>query len=93
MPSSLRNKLLDFLTHNPTAWRTQALAVQFGVDMKSLRLELSRLSAEGKVVSCTVTVPGVAPQQEYRIATNVRKFNSNRFVISRESGARHPRMR
>ena len=85
---SLRECLLEFMTNNPTAWRKKALADELGVDVKQLGPELSRLNAEGKLVSCTVEVPDGRAQGEYRIAANVLKVGANRFVINRGTNGR-----
>jgi len=85
---SLRESVLDFMTSNPTAWRIQALAVKLGVGVQRMGLELSRLNAEGKLVSCTVTAPGRRPQEEYRIAAMERKSNPHEFIISRKTNVR-----
>src|SRR5207245_2442482 len=50
--------------------------------------QLSRLGAEGKLVSCTVTAPGRRPQEEYRIAAIQLKFNPHHFVISKKTNVR-----
>ncbi len=85
---SLRESVLDFMTSNPTTWRTKALAVKLGVDAIRLGPELLQLSAEGKLVSCTVTAPGRRPQEEYRIAAILLKSNPHEFVISRATNVR-----
>jgi hypothetical protein len=77
----LRGSLLDFMTANPTAWRIQALAAEFGVGVQRMEIELSRLNAEGKLVSCTVSAPGRRPEEEYRIAAIEQKLVPHRFVI------------
>jgi predicted ArsR family transcriptional regulator len=78
---SLRDSVLDFMTTNPTAWRIEALAVELGVGVQRMGLELSRLNAEGKLVSCTVSAPGRRPEEEYRIAAIEQKLVPHRFVI------------
>ena len=83
---SLRDSVLDFMTTNPTAWRIPALAVQLGVGVQRMGLELSRLNAEGKVVSCTVSAPGRRPEEEYRIAAIEQKLASHRFVVRKTRG-------
>ena len=88
---SLRESVLDFMTTNPTAWRIPALAVQLGVGVQRMELELSRLSAEGKVVSCTVSAPGRRPEEEYRIAAIEQKLASHRFVVRKAGRPRGPR--
>ena len=90
MPSthSLRDNLLGFLAANPTAWRIKSLAEQLRVDSKRLEVELAQLSTEGKVVSCTVQIPGSPPELEYRLATSVQKLKANNFVINRETNVR-----
>ena len=88
---SLRESLLDFMTTNPTAWRIGALAVQLGVGVQRMELELSRLNAEGKVVSCTVSAPGRRPEEEYRIAAIEQKLATHRFVVRRAGRPRGPR--
>jgi predicted ArsR family transcriptional regulator len=85
---SLRESVLDFMTSNPTAWRIKALAAKLGVDVQRIGLELSRLNAEGKLISCTVTAPGRRPQEEYRIAAIELKINPHHFVISRKTNVR-----
>jgi len=85
---SLRESVLEVMTSNPTAWRIKALAAKLGVSVKLVGLELSRLNAEGKLVSCTVTAPGRRPQEEYRIAAIQLKFNPHHFVISRKTNVR-----
>jgi hypothetical protein len=85
-PPSLRESLLDFMTTNPTAWRAKALAVQLGVGVQRMGLELSQLNAEGKLVSCTVSAPGRGPEEEYRIAAIEQKLPSHRFVVTRRPG-------
>ncbi len=85
---SLRESVLDFMTANPTAWRIQALATKLGVDAQRMGLELSRLNAEGKLVSCTVKAPGGRPQEEYRIAAIQLKSNPRDFIISRKTNVR-----
>jgi predicted ArsR family transcriptional regulator len=87
---SLRDSVLDFMTTNPTAWRIQALAVELGVGVQRMGLELSRLNAEGKLVSCTVSAPGRRPEEEYRIAAIEQKLVPHRFVI-RKGRPRGPR--
>ncbi len=84
----LRESVLEFMTSNPTAWRIKALAAKLGVGVKLVGPELSRLSAEGKLVSCTVTAPGRRPQEEYRIAAIQLKFNPHHFVISKKTNVR-----
>jgi predicted ArsR family transcriptional regulator len=85
---SLRESVLDFMTSNPTAWRIKALAAKLGVGAQNLGLELSRLNAEGKLVSCTVKAPGRRPLEEYRIAAIELKMNPHHFVISRKTNVR-----
>jgi len=85
---SLRESVLEFMTSNPTAWRIKALAARLGVGARLVELELSRLSAEGKLVSCTVSAPGRIPQEEYRIAAIQQKLNPHHFVISRKTNVR-----
>jgi predicted ArsR family transcriptional regulator len=87
---SLRESVLAFMTTNPTAWRIKALAAQLGVGVQRMGLELSQLSAEGKLVSCTVSAPGRRPEEEYRIAAIEQKLATHRFVVSRR-GAGRPR--
>lgn len=88
---SLRQSLLDFMTTNPTAWRADVLAAQLGVGVQRMGLELSQLSAEGKLVSCTVSAPGRRPEEEYRIAAIEQKLASHRFVVTRRGRPRGPR--
>jgi len=83
---SLRDSLLAFMTTNPTAWRIKPLAAKLGVGVQRMGVELSRLSAEGKLVSCTVSTPGQRPEEEYRIAAIEQKLASHRFVVSRRAG-------
>ena len=85
---SLRESVLDFMTSNPTAWRIEALAARLGVGVQRMGQELSRLNAEGKLVSCTVSAPGRLPQEEYRIAAIEQKLNPHHFVISRKTNVR-----
>jgi hypothetical protein len=85
---SLRESVLEFMTSNPTAWRIKALAAKLGVGAKLVELELLRLNAEGKLVSCTVSAPGRLPQEEYRIAAIEQKLNPHHFVISRKTNVR-----
>jgi predicted ArsR family transcriptional regulator len=85
---SLRESVLEVMTSNPTAWRIKALAAKLGVGAKLVELELSRLNAEGKLVSCTVSAPGRLPQEEYRIAAIEQKANPHHFVISRKTNVR-----
>lgn len=85
---SLRESVLDFMTSNPVAWRTKALAVKLGVDVMRLGPELLQLNVEGKLVSCTVTAPGRRTQEEYRIAAILLKPNPREFVISRATNVR-----
>ena len=85
---SLRESVLDFMTSNPTAWRIEALAAKLGVGVQRMGQELSRLNAEGKLVSCTVSAPGRTPQEEYRIAAIEQKANPHHFVISRKTNVR-----
>ena len=85
---SLRESVLEFMTSNPTAWRIKALAAKLGVGARLVELELSRLSADGKLVSCTVSAPGRIPQEEYRIAAIQQKLNPHHFVISRKTNVR-----
>ncbi len=84
----LRNSVLDFMTSNPTPWRTKALAAKLGIDVNRVGRELLQLLAEGKLVSCTVKIPGRRPQVEYRIAATLLKSNPRHFVISRETNVR-----
>ncbi|HUL93296.1 MAG TPA: hypothetical protein VLV56_13205 [Burkholderiales bacterium] len=88
---SLRQSLLDFMTTNPTSWRIGVLAAQLGVGVQRMGLELSQLSAEGKLVSCTVSGPGRDPEEEYRIAAIEQKVASHRFVVTRRGRPRGPR--
>jgi len=60
---SLRESVLEFMTSNPTAWRIKALAAKLGVGAQRMGLELSRLNAEGKLVSCTVKAPAGGPRR------------------------------
>jgi len=76
------------MTSNPTAWRIEALAARLGVGVQRMGQELSRLNAEGKLVSCTVSAPGRLPQEEYRIAAIEQKLNPHHFVISRKTNVR-----
>jgi len=85
---SLRESVLDFMTSNPTAWRIEALAAKLGVGVQRMGQELSRLNAEGKLVSCTVRVPGRRPEEEYRIAAPEQKLDPHHFVISRKTNVR-----
>lgn len=85
---SLRDSVLNFMTSNPTAWRTKALAVKLGVDAQRMAVELAQLNAEGKLVSCTVRAPGGQPQEEYRIAAIELKSNPHKFIISRKKNVR-----
>lgn len=85
---SLRESVLDFMTLNPIAWRIEALAEKLGVGEQQMGLELSRLNAEGKLVSCTVKIPGRRPREEYRIAATEQKLDPHRFAISRKTNAR-----
>ncbi len=87
-PQSLRESVMDFMIANPTAWRPKALAAKLGVGVERVDVELLRLNAEGKLVSCTVSIPGRQPQTEYRIAANELKSAPKPFVISRKSSAR-----
>ena len=86
--TALRESVLEFMTTNPTAWRIKALAAKLGVGAKLVELELSRLNAEGKLVSCTVSAPGRLPQEEYRIAAIEQKLDPHHFVISRKTNVR-----
>lgn len=89
MPSLvLRDSVLDFMASNPTPWRAKALAAALGIDADRLSRELSQLSSEGKLVSCTVNVPGRQPQEEYRIAALLRKSKPHQFVIQKKTTAR-----
>jgi len=83
---TLRENLLAFMTTNPTAWRIGVLAAQLGVGVQRMGLELSQLSAEGKLVSCTVSAPGRRPEEEYRIAAIEQKLATHRFVVTRRGG-------
>lgn len=83
---TLRENLLAFMTTNPTAWRIGVLAEQLGVGVQRMGLELSQLSAEGKLVSCTVSAPGRRPEEEYRIAAIEQKLATHRFVVTRRGG-------
>src|SRR5260370_37840309 len=85
---SLRERVLEFMTSNPTAWRIKALAAKLGVGAQRMGLELSRLNAEGKLVSCTVKAPGRRPEEEYRIAATEQKLDPHRFGISRKTNVR-----
>ena len=85
---SLRESVLDFMASNPTAWRIKALASKLGVGAQRMALELSRLTAEGKLVSCTVRAPGRQPEEEYRIAATGQKQDPHHFVISRKTNVR-----
>jgi len=85
---SLRESLLDFMTTNPIAWRIKPLAAKLGVGVQRMGLELSRLNAEGKLVSCTVSAPGRQPEEEYRIAAIEQKVDPHHFVISRKTNVR-----
>ncbi|MGH8677701.1 MAG: hypothetical protein ACREUQ_05040 [Burkholderiales bacterium] len=85
---SLRECVLDFMISNPTAWRAKALAEQLRVGVERVGVELLRLNAEGKLVSCTVSAPGKPPQAEYRIAANELKSAPKPFVISRKTNVR-----
>ena len=85
---SLRESVLDFMTSNPPAWRIKALAAKLGVGAQRMGLELSRLNAEGKLVSCTVKAPGRRPEEEYRIAATEQKLDPHHFVISRKTNVR-----
>lgn len=85
---SLRESVLDFMTANPTTWRIGALAAKLGVGVQRVGLELSRLNAEGKLVSCTVRAPGRRPEEEYRIAATEQKLDPHHFVISRKNNVR-----
>jgi predicted ArsR family transcriptional regulator len=88
---TLRQSLLDFMTTNPTTWRIDVLAAQLGVGVQRMGLELSQLSAEGKLVSCTVSAPGRRPEEEYRIAAIEQKLATHRFVVTRRGRPRGPR--
>lgn len=88
---TLRQSLLEFMTTNPTAWRIDVLAAQLGVGVQRMGLELSQLSAEGKLVSCTVSAPGRRPEEEYRIAAIEQKLATHRFVVTRRGRPRGPR--
>jgi hypothetical protein len=85
---SLRESVLDFMTSNPIAWRIKPLAAKLGVGVERVGIELSRLSAEGKLVSCTVSAPGRRPEAEYRIAALEQKMDPHHFVISRKTNVR-----
>lgn len=78
----VRERVLDFLKSNPTAWRAKALAAKLGIKIGPLRQELSRLQGEGKLVSCTVSAPNRPPQEEYRIAANALAVDLRKFIIS-----------
>lgn len=88
---TLRQSLLDFMTTNPIAWRIDVLAAQLGVGVQRMGIELSQLSAEGKLVSCTVSAPGRRPEEEYRIAAIEQKLATHRFVVTRRGRPRGPR--
>ena len=77
----MRDSVLEFMTTNPTAWRIEALAVELRIGVQRMGEELSQLSAEGKLVSCTVSAPGRRPEEEYRIAAIEQKLVPHRFVI------------
>lgn len=85
---SLRESVLDFMTTNPIAWRIKPLAAKLGVGVQRMGLELSRLNAEGKLVSCTVSAPGRRPEEEYRIAALEQKIDPHHFIISRKTNVR-----
>ncbi|HMH17280.1 MAG TPA: hypothetical protein VK572_03930 [Burkholderiales bacterium] len=85
---SLRESVLDFMTSNPIAWRIKPLAAKLGVGVERMGIELSRLNAEGKLVSCTVSAPGRRPEEEYRIAAIEQKMDPHHFVISRKTNVR-----
>src|SRR3979490_2065223 len=85
---SLRDSVLEFMTSNPTAWRIKALAAKLGVGVQRVGLELSRLNAEGKLVSCTVKAPGRRPEGEDRIAATEQRLDPPHFVISRKTNVR-----
>jgi predicted ArsR family transcriptional regulator len=78
----VRERVLDFMKSNPTAWRAKTLAAKLGIKMEPLRQELLRLQGEGKLVSCTVSAPNRQPQEEYRIAANALAVDLRKFVIS-----------
>jgi len=87
---SVRERVLEFLRSNPTAWRTNALASKLGIKVVLLRGELVRLERERTLVSCTVSAPGRKPQPEYRIAANALSFDPPKFVIGKKKAADLP---
>lgn len=89
MPTqSLRDSLLTFMASNPTSWSTSELAAKLRVGVEAAGHELARLSAEGKLVSCTVLAKGRQPQKQYRIAAVEQKYGANQFVISKKTNVR-----
>lgn len=86
----VRERVLDFMKSNPTAWRPKALAAKLGIKIEPLREELLRLQDEGKLVSCIVSAPNRPPQEEYRIAANALAVDLRKFVISTKK-AQSPR--
>jgi len=84
----VRERVLEFMKSNPTAWRAKTLAARLGIKVEHLRAELNRLHGEGKLVSCTVSAPNQRPQEEYRIAANALPFNLRQFVISKKTAPR-----
>lgn len=78
----VRERVLDFMKSNPSAWRAKALATKLGIKVDLLRQELLRLQGEGKLVSCTVSAPNRQTQEEYRIAANALSVDLRKFVIS-----------
>jgi hypothetical protein len=78
----VRERVLDFMKSNPTAWRAKTLAAKLGIKIEPLRQELLRLQGEGKLVSCIVSAPNRPPQEEFRIAANALAVDLRKFVIS-----------
>ncbi len=84
----VRERILDFMKTNPTAWRAKPLAARLGIKVEHVRAQLNHLNGEGKLVSCTVSAPNQLPQEEYRIAANALPFNLRQFVISKKTAPR-----
>jgi predicted ArsR family transcriptional regulator len=84
---SLRESVIAFMAGNPVSWSARELAAKLRVGVEAVGHELARLSAEGKLVSCTVLARGREPQKQYRIAAVEQKYGSSQFVISKKSNA------
>ena len=84
----LRDSVINFMTANPSPWRVKALAANLHIGVNRLRQELSQLLSEGKLISCTVKVPGQQLQEEYRISAILRKLDPHLYVITKKTNVR-----